>query len=89
MQIDTAEAAYTEVQKLLTFAAIGRACGLSRNAPRLWQTVPEEHAPALEQATHGRITCEQMCPDLEWERDSSGRVVAYRRRIEGASRHAA
>ena len=38
-------------------------------------------AMAIECATNGVLTCEQLRPDLDWTRDASGRAF-YRERIQ-------
>lgn len=37
---------------------------------------PPGHCPAIESATG--VRCEELRPDLEWERDDAGAVIAYR-----------
>lgn len=32
----------------------------------------------IEQFTAGQVRCEDLRPDVEWERDADGRVVSYR-----------
>lgn len=39
------------------------------------QQVPPAIAPAIEAQTG--VTCEQLRPDLRWQRDGDGRVIAY------------
>lgn len=41
--------------------------------------VPEAHCPAVERITG--IKCEELRPDVDWERDRRGRVTAYRVRV--------
>lgn len=60
-----------------SFAAIAAACGLSREAVRKWDLVPLDNCPAIESATVGAVTCEQLRPDVTWQRDSAGQVTGY------------
>lgn len=53
-------------------AEVARAAGVSR--PYIWQCasgarkLPAEVCPAIEQATKGRVNCEQLRPDVKWTR---------------------
>lgn len=38
----------------------------------------EALALSIESATSGAVTCEELRPDLRWERDDLGRVTGYR-----------
>lgn len=49
---------------------------------------PLEHCWAIEQAVEGKITCEELRDDVQWERDRKGRVLSYRVPV-GASAKAA
>lgn len=33
--------------------------------------VPAEHCLAIERATHGAVTCEQLRPDIDWRRSTT------------------
>lgn len=74
------------VKKAVT--ALGRqkdlaeALGVSQGLISQWCNgipVPSEHCPAIERAT--RVTCEELRPDLDWERNDAGAVIAYRVRF--------
>ena len=39
--------------------------------------VPAEKCYAIEQALEGRVRCEDLCQDVQWNRDESGEVVSY------------
>lgn len=43
------------------------------------RVVPADQCEAIEAATSGAVTCEQLRPDLEWVRDAEGRAF-YRER---------
>lgn len=34
-----------------------------------WKTIPIQHCPAIEMATNGQYTCEQLRPDSVWKRE--------------------
>lgn len=42
---------------------------------------PVERCPAIEAATKGKVTCEELLPDLEWRRDARGHVLGYMVRL--------
>ncbi|WP_295379606.1 YdaS family helix-turn-helix protein [uncultured Pseudacidovorax sp.] len=37
------------------------------NDPRTRRRVPAERCPAIERATAGQVTCEEMRPDVPWD----------------------
>jgi DNA-binding transcriptional regulator YdaS (Cro superfamily) len=59
-----------------SFAALARITGVSREAARNWELIPPRRCPAIEAATAGKVTCEQLRPDLEWHQLPDGRKVA-------------
>lgn len=52
-------------------AALASALGVSRAAVPQWKEagrrIPAEHCPKIERLTGGKVTCEQLRPDMEWE----------------------
>lgn len=47
--------------------AIGR--GVLRQNVEHWlksKRVPSDHCPAIERATNGAVTCEELRPDVDW-----------------------
>lgn len=52
-------------------AALASALGVSRAAVPQWKEsgrrIPAEHCPKIERLTAGKVTCEQLRPDIEWE----------------------
>jgi DNA-binding transcriptional regulator YdaS (Cro superfamily) len=30
------------------------------------RTLPEKYCPTIERATHGKVTCEELCPHVDW-----------------------
>lgn len=52
-------------------AALGRAVGVPPAFVFQWlnskRQVPTERCPAIEQATKGEVTCEELRPDVDWE----------------------
>jgi DNA-binding transcriptional regulator YdaS (Cro superfamily) len=53
--------------------------GVTPQAVSQWVTgrrpIPAERCPAIELAV--RVKCEELRPDLHWNRDESGRVTGY------------
>lgn len=50
-------------------AKLGQLIGVSQTGVASWlrlKTIPVEHCPAIEKATAGRVTCEQLRPDYDW-----------------------
>lgn len=51
-------------------AALASALGVSRGAVPQWKqegrSIPAEHCPKVERLTAGKVTCEQLRPDIEW-----------------------
>lgn len=65
-----------------TQAALARACGQFPQVITRWKKkglIPLGHCASVEAATG--IPCEELRPDVDWERDASGRVVGYRVRL--------
>lgn len=69
------------IEKLNGVGRLAHELGIRQSAVSNWLArgnVPADRAPAIEAATGGEIRCEDLRPDLTWERDAHGRVVAYR-----------
>ena len=51
-------------------ATIGRAIGVSPVLISQWankqRPIPAERCPAIEKATGGAVTCEELRPDVDW-----------------------
>lgn len=63
-----------------SYAAIARACGLSREAVRKWgktvlKRVPAEHCRAIEEFSNGKYSRAKLRPDL-WDRPRTSRRAA-------------
>lgn len=62
-------------------AKVAHGCRISREMVRRIRMsgrgVVPKYAPAIEAATDGLITCEQLCPQVHWQRDPQGLPVAY------------
>src|ERR1700722_4042419 len=43
--------------------------------------VPIEATPDIERALDGAVRCEEFFPDVQFDRDATGRVTAYRVRV--------
>lgn len=72
--------------------AAGRLLGLSHETVRKWLIAgmpPLDRCAAIESATAGAVTCEQLRTDVEWERDAAGAVIAYRVPVPAPDRQAA
>jgi len=73
----------TESPLAIAIAAVGSqkrlAEGLRIRSPSItaWKVgnIPPNQCPAIEVLTG--VTCEQLRPDLHWQRDADGRVIAY------------
>lgn len=74
------EPAITRAIRELGLTGIARALNVSPPAVAKWRSagVPADRAPAIEAATGGEVRCEDLRPDLTWERDAAGQVIAYR-----------
>lgn len=51
--------------------ALALAVGVSPSLPSMWRargTVPADNCPAIERATSGRVSCEELRPDVRWHR---------------------
>lgn len=53
-----------EHPKVGSFAAIARACGVSRESVRKWRRVPAEHCAAIQELTGGEWTRARLRPDI-------------------------
>lgn len=61
-----------------TSAELARVCRQFPQTITRWKkkgAIPVHHCPAVEEATG--IPCEELRPDVDWERDASGHVVGY------------
>lgn len=58
---------------------VAAACGVTPVAVAHWAAgvrgLPPRQCPSIEAATG--VPCEQLLPDLRWQRDADGRVIAY------------
>lgn len=54
------------------YGALAKAAGVTSPAVSQWLTrhrpLPAERCPAIERATAGRVLCEQLRPDVRWQR---------------------
>lgn len=70
---------HTAIERAGGQTALARAIGLSQSM--VWQVsagarpLPPKHAPAVEAATG--VPVEELCPDVEWQRDSAGQITGY------------
>lgn len=58
-------------------AKLARLIGVSAQAVSQWAPamLPPDACPDIEAATGGRVRCEALRPDIEWQRDQDGRVT--------------
>lgn len=52
-----------------TQARLAEICKVKQASVSKWKAkgaAPAEHAIAIEKATDGEVTCEQLCPSAEW-----------------------
>lgn len=57
------------IQFLGSQAALAKRLGIVQSAVANWRarsSVPAEYCPAIEAATDGKVTCEQLRPDVHW-----------------------
>ena len=47
---------------------VAQICGIRAPSVYSWRTVPQERCAAIEHATAGAVTCEEMRPDIRWHR---------------------
>ncbi len=62
-----------------TKAKLAAAIGVSAQAVSQWKpdSVPPDPCARIEAATDGRVRCEALRPDIEWQRDREGRITGY------------
>lgn len=61
-------------------AEVARLCGVSSQAVSQWRSkgaIPPDRCPAIESATGGAVRCEDLLPDVTWQRDDAGNVTGY------------
>lgn len=47
---------------------IARICQLKPPTVHGWKTIPEKYCPLIERAKNGSVTCEELRPDITWQR---------------------
>ncbi len=67
------------VEKVGGQTAMAKKLGVSQGLVWQWlnrdDSTPRNHAPAIETLTG--VKCEEICPDVVWQRDEAGLVVGY------------
>lgn len=61
-------------------ARLAAALGIRQPSIHGWlaaKSAPIDRCPAIETATGGAVTCEQLRPDVTWQRDEGGNVTGY------------
>lgn len=66
----------------LSQAAFAHRLGVSQSTVSSWvcgriNDVPPDRCVDVEALTAGHVACEQLRPDLHWQRDAGGRVTGY------------
>jgi len=66
----------------LSQAAFALRLGVSQSTVSSWvcgriNEVPPDRCPEVEALTSGHVRCEQLRPDLQWQRDAAGQVTGY------------
>ncbi len=58
---------------------VAAACRVRYQAVQKWEAngVPLDRCAAIESATGGQVRCEDLRPDVEWQRDAAGSVTGY------------
>lgn len=58
------------IQRLGGTVAVARMAGISAPSVTAWRSrgIPTDRCPAIERATSGRVTCEELRPDVRWQR---------------------
>lgn len=77
------------VEIIGTRAKLARACSQPPQAVTRWLRsgrVPARRALAIEAATGGKVTCQDLRPDVEWLIDDSGTVTGYHVRVDAPNR---
>lgn len=72
----------TAIQKAGGPSKLSSAIGVRPNVVTNWRlrnNVPEEHCPAVEQATG--VRCEELRPDVVWTRNDLGEITGYHVRL--------
>lgn len=71
----------------LTQAQVARQLGIKPQQLQEWlsgrRPVPLRHCPSLEQI--GLARCEDLRADVDWQRDPTGALIAYRVRVAPAT----
>jgi len=66
-------------------AALAGRIGVSPQQVNQWvkgkRPLPLDRCPLIERATSGAVRCEELRPDVEWQRDAGDRVVGYQVRL--------
>lgn len=84
MSTDPLSQAIEAAGGLQPFAAL---CDVRYQAVQKWRRngVSPHRAAQIEDVTRGLVRCEQLCPDVIWQRDTAGRVTGYTVPIEAAA----
>lgn len=64
---------------------LAAACRVRYQAVQKWESagVPIDRCPAIERATGGQVRCEDLRPDVIWQREA-GEVIGYLVRVSSS-----
>ena len=65
-------------------AALGKHLGVTQARVSQWvrgETVPEHYCPLIERLSG--LRCEDLRPDVRWQRDGNGRITGYVVPVDG------
>ncbi len=68
------------IQDLGGVTAVARICGVRAPSVHEWRergVIPADRCAAIEAASGGKVTVEELQPGFEWRRDRTGRVTGY------------
>lgn len=63
-----------------TVSRLAHILGVRQSAVSNWKSrgdIPADQCPTIETATAGAVRCEELRPDVTWQRDTSGAVTGY------------
>ena len=69
MRIKVSEALDRAIKAVGGLTELGKVCGVSKRVVWAWRdrgSIPAEYATVIEQATEMSVTCEELCPAIDW-----------------------
>lgn len=67
------------IQHVGSAVALSRTLGVTQQAISNWRRtcVPLDRCASIEHAADGAVTCDDLRPDVAWQRDATGNVTGY------------